>query len=192
VHRLLGARDGSLWIGTDAGLTHLQDGVWTTYSTATGLSGNDIEALVEGSDGSVWVGTDQGLDRLQNGKVRVWHSADGLPGEQVTALQVDAKGLLWVATQGGLASFDGASSRRTQRRTGCRGNALSALALALRMARFGATTDGQLARETGGMLTTAPVQLPAQRCGGDACSIWMAISGSDSRIRGWRGCTMEC
>ena len=60
VHRLEGMRDGSLWIGTDAGLTHLQDGIWTTYSTATGLSGDDIEAPRGRQRWRPVVGTDAG------------------------------------------------------------------------------------------------------------------------------------
>src|SRR5580698_7299136 len=52
IQALAAGRDGSLWIGTDSGLSHYQpttpagsDGVFTTLTTADGLSGNNIAAL---------------------------------------------------------------------------------------------------------------------------------------------------
>ena len=39
------------------GLSHLQGGRFTTYTTADGLAGNVVRALLEDRDGHIWVGT---------------------------------------------------------------------------------------------------------------------------------------
>ena len=64
IQALAAGRDGSLWIGTDSGLSHYQpttaggpEGVFTTLTTRDGLSGNNIAALCEDREGGLWVGT---------------------------------------------------------------------------------------------------------------------------------------
>ena len=61
---MLGASDGSLWLGrTEGGLLHLRNGVWTRIAPGSGLPAGLVNALVEGSPGTVWAGTSGGLAR---------------------------------------------------------------------------------------------------------------------------------
>ncbi|MEA4918698.1 ligand-binding sensor domain-containing protein [Proteiniphilum sp.] len=51
----------------------------TLYSTANGLSGNDVYSIVEGKDHSIWFATQNGADRLvidENGKEKIVHYND--------------------------------------------------------------------------------------------------------------------
>lgn len=58
--------DGSLWVGTTAGIAVERHGVWTTIDTYDGLIGADIAAdgLVEDTDHSIWVATSNGLTHI--------------------------------------------------------------------------------------------------------------------------------
>lgn len=160
IHRLLAGRDGSLWIGTDSGLTRYDGKTWTTWTTRTGLTNDDIQALAEGKDGSLWVGAHGGLNRLRNGRIDAWHVKDGLPDDRIAALQVDPRGTLWIATRKGLASFDGDRFRSYPLRGGAAPPDLSALALAPDGSVWCASVDGLLARQSGAMLAPVPVKLP--------------------------------
>ncbi|MGD0736062.1 MAG: two-component regulator propeller domain-containing protein [Terracidiphilus sp.] len=160
VHRLLAGRDGSLWIGTDSGLARYSGEAWTSWTAKSGLSNDDIQAMVEGPDGSLWVGTDGGLNRLHDGRVDTWHVKDGLPDDHILALQVDPAGVLWIGTRTGLASFDGHQFRSFQAPGGSSSQALSALATAGDGSVWCASTDGKLYRESGGTLSAISVNLP--------------------------------
>ena len=96
--------DGSVWAGTlSAGLAHLQNGHFTTYTTASGLLSNTINAIAEGADGIIWVATPNGVSYWSGGQ---WHSytgRDGLPPGDVNCLSADANGVLWIGTASGLA-----------------------------------------------------------------------------------------
>ena len=65
---ILSARDGSLWIGTVAGLTRLHDGIFRNYTSADGLSNRTIANVFQDSGGVIWVATDTGIDRLDGDK----------------------------------------------------------------------------------------------------------------------------
>ncbi len=97
-------RAGRLWIGTyGGGLTCLNEGRFTTYTTADGLSGNTIRAIHEDRGGNLWIGTnDSGLFRLKDGKFFHCTSKQGLHHDRVFAILEDRAGNLWVGTGGGL------------------------------------------------------------------------------------------
>jgi ligand-binding sensor domain-containing protein len=53
VNVVLGARDGSLWIGTTGGLSHWKDGRLTNYTTTPASPG--IYKILEDHSGKIWV-----------------------------------------------------------------------------------------------------------------------------------------
>lgn len=57
----LRSADGSLWIGTRAGLARWHEGLATVFGTSDGLPSDVIHSLHESGDGTLWVGTDAGL-----------------------------------------------------------------------------------------------------------------------------------
>ncbi len=93
-----------LWLGTyGGGLTCLDEGSFTTYTTKDGLPGNDIRAIHEDRAGNLWIGTDgSGLSRLKDGKFTHYTSKQGLAHDRVFAVLEDRAGNLWVGTGGGL------------------------------------------------------------------------------------------
>ena len=77
------------------------------FTTAQGLPGDWVSALLPAEDGTLWVGTTAGLARLANGRVEpVFTTAQGLPDNEVSALLPAGDGALWVGTADGLARFE--------------------------------------------------------------------------------------
>jgi ligand-binding sensor domain-containing protein len=77
-----------------------------TYTSADGLAGDHITALLTDSRGFLWIGTATGLSRFDGREFRTYSLRDGLPDTAVNALLEDRDGTLWIATNGGLACID--------------------------------------------------------------------------------------
>lgn len=121
-------RAGSLWVGTDAGLSWWSEGRWQTLTTRDGLSSNEITALAEDEEGHFWIGTRRGgLNRRREGRITSFHVRDGLPSENITALLVDREGVLWVGTGNGLGRFQHDHWTRYTKKEGLAGDAISYL-----------------------------------------------------------------
>lgn len=112
------ANDGSLWLGTIAGVSRYDEETWQQIRDEAVL-GQRINAILMDDEGHTWAGTEGGgllwWDR------QVWRRlADnaGLPDDRVTALYQDTKGRLWIGvgndigfrTPDGKLTFFGASS----------------------------------------------------------------------------------
>ncbi len=106
---LLPARDGSLWAGTEGGgLVHYQNGVFTSYGAAEGLTNGFVRSLAEGETGSLWVGTDRGFFQMVKGRFnRLDHGTAESPFASVVEIAVDTRGRVWVGTQSGLLTVAG-------------------------------------------------------------------------------------
>jgi ligand-binding sensor domain-containing protein len=61
-------RDGSVWIGTDNGLSVYKSGTWQTYTTKQGLAGDQVKAMVSDGRGALWVGTAKGISVFDGAK----------------------------------------------------------------------------------------------------------------------------
>lgn len=123
IRALLVARDGRLWIGTDA------DGV-SIYDPRTGrfsqlrhaadqpesLAHDQVRALAEDAQGGIWLGTRAGLDRYDPASARFDHyprrfGADSSANdERIFTLLVDRVGTLWVGSWNGLSRRTAAAS----------------------------------------------------------------------------------
>lgn len=98
---LLAARDGTVWIGTNAGLLRFSDGRLQRFAPAL-LQATPVLALFEDRDGTIWVGSrGDGLGAIRHGRFDRYRVADGLSNDVVTALALDREGSLWVGTDGG-------------------------------------------------------------------------------------------
>lgn len=104
-------RSGRLWLASaQGGLLRVDDTgaatpTFATYNSSTGLSGDNLEAIIEGTDGHIYVGGGQGLDRLDpaTGRVRHFGAADGLPPGVLRSAFRDRHGVLWFGMSNGLA-----------------------------------------------------------------------------------------
>ncbi len=97
--------DGALWFGTQAGLTRLAQGVWTSFTTRNGLTYGRIEALQD-REGRLFVATRGGGVSCFDGQT--WTSLDvrnGLPSDHIKALAFAPDGALWLGTDRGVARY---------------------------------------------------------------------------------------
>jgi signal transduction histidine kinase/ligand-binding sensor domain-containing protein len=105
VRSLLGTHDGSVWIGTTAGLVHIQAEQEKRIGRRDGLADDEIECLAQSGDGTVWVGTRDGLSRVRGDEIESFRTRDGLSQSTVYTLGEDHEGGLWVGTKHGLNQF---------------------------------------------------------------------------------------
>ena len=104
-------RSGRLWLASvGGGLIRIDDPAaerpsFARYTTAEGLSSNNVRALTEDEEGHIYAGTVRGVDRLSpdTGRVKHYTTADGLADEFVTVAFRDRGGALWFGTQNGLS-----------------------------------------------------------------------------------------
>jgi diguanylate cyclase (GGDEF)-like protein/PAS domain S-box-containing protein len=98
INTLLETADGSLWIGTSAGLAQLSRGRIRRFP-ANELPHVDVNALAEDATGRLWIATDGGLISTRNGRVSR-HAPEGGFGVAVVSLAVGRDGSLWIGTDG--------------------------------------------------------------------------------------------
>ncbi len=98
---LLGARDGSLWIGMEGGLSHWNNQDLSNYL----IEPPRINSIIEDRNGVVWFTRSRGSDaagglcRVIGTGIRCYGKADGLPGADVTGpLLEDTAGNLWIGS----------------------------------------------------------------------------------------------
>jgi signal transduction histidine kinase/ligand-binding sensor domain-containing protein len=98
---LLGARDGTLWIGTTAGLSRLKDGHLFNYTTTERSPG--IAAIVEDRAGTIWVTryrVNDGMGplcRVAGERLFCYGKKDGLVSTFALGLAAQPDGTLWFA-----------------------------------------------------------------------------------------------
>ena len=61
IEGLVRARDGSLWVACNSGLSRLMQGAWVENSTEEGLPSASVRAVYEDQHGRVWAATTRGL-----------------------------------------------------------------------------------------------------------------------------------
>jgi signal transduction histidine kinase/ligand-binding sensor domain-containing protein len=96
-------RGGTLWAGTYAkGLWRYEEGAQKLFTTADGLSSDQIRALLQDADGTLWIGTFGGLNRLRGGSFARYTSQDGLLSDNISHMEDDGRGYLWLSTTRGI------------------------------------------------------------------------------------------
>jgi len=104
VTALLERADGSLLIGTAAGVARLQHDRVSVVRPDL-FQTNSVRALLERRDGSLWVGTTGGgLKILRDGHVTVWDAKSGL-SDVVRSFYEDPSGTVWVGSDAGLSRY---------------------------------------------------------------------------------------
>jgi ligand-binding sensor domain-containing protein/signal transduction histidine kinase len=100
VRAFLESRDGSVWIGTDQGITRWHDGILTNYLEPQGLAYFSVRTLADDRPGDVWIGTERGVSHWHNGSFVQDPVTDGLRLEKIWAIHEDRDGGLWFGTRG--------------------------------------------------------------------------------------------
>jgi ligand-binding sensor domain-containing protein len=100
IYSLLGATDGSLWIGSGHGLSRWKDGSLTNYPGTAGR----VNAILEDRSGDIWmartrVGSSAGpICKISGDALHCYSPADGLPCQHGNTLATDDNGSLWVGS----------------------------------------------------------------------------------------------
>lgn len=93
-------REGTLWIGTNAGLVRWRAGKVEHFPITDPLASASILSLLEDREGDLWVGTESGgLDILRDQRFHTLGARDGLSSDAASTVVEDAAGNLWVGTQ---------------------------------------------------------------------------------------------
>lgn len=123
--------DGSIWVGTSAGLVRYNQGVIDSFTVKTssnkeGLIGGTVYDLAFDGRGGLWVATNKGLNRIdpdgtisaayttalewQNELNLIYRAEEvisPLPDHSCRALAYDPSGgFIWIGTENGMARFD--------------------------------------------------------------------------------------
>ncbi len=104
VRALLERADGSLWIGSNQGVSVYRDGrVVRHYDGKDGLPEGNVYALYDAGDGVLWIGSSNGVAALHpDGRLQVWRPKDEFPAVAAFDFLADPDGSLWIATDRGL------------------------------------------------------------------------------------------
>jgi ligand-binding sensor domain-containing protein/signal transduction histidine kinase len=121
VHRLFVDHRGTLWIGTEGGLSALDPGSQrfrNYYAGSEGVAGQYYLTIAEDKAGTLWLGT--GRSGLQHFDPATGHlteykpsrqDPDGLRDNVVQSVYVSASGVIWIGTQNGLNELDPATGK---------------------------------------------------------------------------------
>lgn len=99
-------QNGKVWIGSSNGVAVHSGGVFTNYTTESGLPHIVVNVLVPTAT-SVWAGTENGAAEYKGGKWTAYGTAEGLAGEKVRDIVIDGSGTVWFGTDKGISEFDG-------------------------------------------------------------------------------------
>jgi signal transduction histidine kinase/ligand-binding sensor domain-containing protein len=98
VTALMALPSEELWIGYYAGgVSHLKDGVLTSFAGVDGVPGGWVTSFAVESDGTLWVAALEGLGRFANGRWESVSSSWNFPGHSAHWVLLDRMGTLWVA-----------------------------------------------------------------------------------------------
>jgi diguanylate cyclase (GGDEF)-like protein len=86
-------REGSTWVGTNAGMMRFSDTPFTMLNSTHGLADDYTRTVLQSKDGSVWIGTAQGLSHYFGGKAQ---TLDFGKSEAVLGLAETKQGSLWI------------------------------------------------------------------------------------------------
>jgi signal transduction histidine kinase/ligand-binding sensor domain-containing protein len=98
---------GELWIGTaHFGVVHISGNTKHIWNTASGLSGNRVNALLVAKNGDIWITLSaNGVNRISGGNVTTYNKGNGLNDNFASPLYEDSDGAVWIGTNRGLTRW---------------------------------------------------------------------------------------
>ncbi len=106
VRSLVAASDGSLWAGSNLGLSRVTGG---HIEAVSGLPDRFVRYLSEDSRGRIWATTEApGICLIAQGKARVLDQRHGLPAHAIYKVLDDGSGNLWLSSPRGIVNLPAA------------------------------------------------------------------------------------
>ena len=99
VRAFLEARDGTMWVGMDDGLSHISRGSVRNYGVQDGLAYFSTRALLQARNGDLWIGTERGVSHMRNGNFLQDAVTKALAQEKVWSILQDSSGAFWFGTR---------------------------------------------------------------------------------------------
>jgi ligand-binding sensor domain-containing protein/signal transduction histidine kinase len=99
VRAMVEGGDGSLWVGTDEGVSHIMNGHITNYQMRDGLAYLSIRSMLLDHKGDLWIGTELGLSHMHGNAFVQDLVVDTLRQDKVWAIHEDFDGGLWFGTR---------------------------------------------------------------------------------------------
>ncbi len=140
--------EGTIWVGTDAGLQSRDERSFSTWGIAAGLPAGAVRALAVDPSGALWVGTAQGAFRRTG---RGFEPRG--PREGVLSLRAGPDGTVLLGTAHGLRLLRGERVESLGRSDGLPGEVVNC-AMRDRRGTVWIGTSGGLARLSGGRVTS--------------------------------------
>ena len=97
---------GTIWFGTQGGVSSYDGESFRNFTTKEGLPTNDINAVIEDKTGKFWFGT-SGHACFYDGRTFTVFNHDGKPFTNVRDIIEDKKGNIWLGGDDGLWRYDG-------------------------------------------------------------------------------------
>lgn len=100
-------QEGSLLVGTNAGLYLLRDGKLEKFSREWFELDNPVYFITEDRDGSLWFGLNNGVVRWDGRRERRYTMQDGLAGNETNRAAgiIDSEGRMWIGTDMGVSCY---------------------------------------------------------------------------------------
>jgi ligand-binding sensor domain-containing protein len=190
---LAAASDGTLYVGTSAGVVRLDPGA-TRGIRLIGLpEPSAVTALAVSADGALWAGTAGGLRHYVGSEWRTYQGGGAPPARPISALASAADGAVWAAWSGGIARFDDGDwdvweiGRELPATVG----AVRTLASGDRRLAWAGTQSGELLRYGNGAWTVLPAPPgPAAAvlalAGGPGNVLWVGRADGVARLEAGR------
>ncbi len=94
--------DGSVWIGTEGGLSRWKDGVFENSPMPPDLPESSVRSITQDADGRIWFGTIRALHSIDQGKIETVKFPGVWINSKIRAVHPSRQGGLWVGTVRGL------------------------------------------------------------------------------------------
>ena len=105
INSLLAGPDGSLWVGTDVGVSHWNGGALTEPKLHASLMQEQVLSLASDRDSNIWIGTAAGLARIDAQQNASQEQLEDAHARAVNAIFEDREGNLWVGRANGIERY---------------------------------------------------------------------------------------
>ncbi len=111
---LMEDRDGRMWVGTNEGLTCIDEDYLMTFTQSDGLSCEIVTSIFQARNGVLWIGTDGGGISCYDGQVfQAWRVPHDPACNVIHDIAEGRDGVIWFASEGGLIRYEAGQTKPT-------------------------------------------------------------------------------